>query len=1457
MGAYILLIGLFHIPYFQREACRVASAELSQYLQTKVRVEGIDVGLLNRLVLNGLYVEDQQKELLLKASLVSGKIEVMPLLFDGKIRISSIQLFNFHANVYKDTPEGKTNLQFLIDKFTSKKPKKKTPLDLRFNSVLIRGGNADFNLRYKPYTPGKFNPSHVKLQDLTANLSVKVLTNDSLNVYIRQLSLKEGCGLSLQKMSGKFTANKTMAQLTRLKIHLPGSKISIPAASFGYDLSQGKDFLKTLSFKAGIEDSHVTPADIRYVVPALSAFDDPLFLSLSASGNLRQIAVPRLKIHTENHDIDILLSGRVNLRPQPSVTADIRTCTLTSTGIRFLWNELSPKKKDLPPIVSRLGNISYQGKLRFRKPALSVAGKLHTGLGTIDARMDMTLKKAFKGDIQTKGFLLGRLLDNQKLNHIAFSLHTQGNMDKGKLTAVSLKGDISDFDFNQYRYHHVNVDGQYRHGGFAGQLRLNDHNGNLFVKGNFNMARKIPVFNIEAQLKGFNPHALRLTPKMKDTRFEAKLAANFQGNSINNLDGLIQLEDFKVVTSQQTFQMGNTWLKGEKQNGKRIVTLHSPYLKAIVRGNYTYATLPASLMRIAQENLPTLLKGRKLPHTSNDFDFTLTVDSLTPLRELLHKDIRLHQPLTLKGYVDDRQRKMRMEGHIPSFEYNGGRFETGRILCDNEGGQLHLSAQLGKYFKGTSLVSFSTDIKAHDDHLDTSLRWGNDKATTYSGELNSTIHFLKEEGKDMATTVRIKPSEVIIEDSVWNIHPALVRIEKKHIEVEDFLFEHGDQHIGINGTLSPRSEDSLTVDLKRVNLQYIFDIVNFHTVDFTGYATGKAYVKNVFSGKPDAYTNLHVSDFHFNRAYMGEMDVFSKWDRSLQGVYLDAHIKEGDISTTTVKGYVSPPRKYLDLLVTANNSNGAFIQEYTDGIFSDVAGRIRGYVRVYGQLRKVNMEGDARADMQMKVDVLNTTYRMKNQHIQLRPNIVEFMNDTIQDERGHKGLVQGALHHNFLHDLTYDFRISAADLMCYNQKEADTLPFCGTINGSGVVNIDGKAGQLNVNLNFTPTRGTEFVYITGKTGAASAADNNFITFRDKTPRREQPWIEEQNSTIQEEMPAGAPDIHMNFVMHITPDAHLKVIIDPLSGDYITATGTGTLEASWYNKGKFQMYGTYQIDHGNYKFTLQQVIHKDFAVAKGGQVHFTGDPFNAEMDLQGIYTVPSVSLNDLIPGMSFKQNNVRVNCLMNLSGPIQKPEIKFDLALPSVSEEEQELVHSAISTEEQMNMQILYLLGVGRFYTYDYVNANTNQSQSAMNSLLSSTLSGQLNQFLSRSLNLHNWNFGANLATGDRGWSDMDIEGILSGSLLNNRLLINGNFGYKENSLNTLNNSNFIGDFDVQWLINRSGTVSLKAYNKSNDRYFSRSTLYTQGIGIMLQREFDSWRQLWIFNRKKKQKQTGN
>lgn len=67
-----------------------------------------------------------------------------------------------------------------------------------------------------------------------------------------------------------------------------------------------------------------------------------------------------------------------------------------------------------------------------------------------------------------------------------------------------------------------------------------------------------------------------------------------------------------------------------------------------------------------------------------------------------------------------------------------------------------------------------------------------------------------------------------------------------------------------------------------------------------------------------------------------------------------------------------------------------------------------------------------------------------------------------------------------------------------------------------------------------------------------------------------------------------------------------------------------------------------------------------------------------------------------------------------------------------------MVRQLIATDEDMNRQVIYLLGIGRFYTANAQTAegqSTSQQQStaAMRSFLSTTLTSQLNTAISSAL----------------------------------------------------------------------------------------------------------------------------
>ena len=61
-----------------------------------------------------------------------------------------------------------------------------------------------------------------------------------------------------------------------------------------------------------------------------------------------------------------------------------------------------------------------------------------------------------------------------------------------------------------------------------------------------------------------------------------------------------------------------------------------------------------------------------------------------------------------------------------------------------------------------------------------------------------------------------------------------------------------------------------------------------------------------------------------------------------------------------------------------------------------------------------------------------------------------------------------------------------------------------------------------------------------------------------------------------------------------------------------------------------MFGSYRISQGVYKFSLQEVIRKDFIIKDGSTITFNGAPLNATLDIQAGYLVNSASLTTSFP-----------------------------------------------------------------------------------------------------------------------------------------------------------------------------------------------------------------------------------
>lgn len=168
----------------------------------------------------------------------------------------------------------------------------------------------------------------------------------------------------------------------------------------------------------------------------------------------------------------------------------------------------------------------------------------------------------------------------------------------------------------------------------------------------------------------------------------------------------------------------------------------------------------------------------------------------------------------------------------------------------------------------------------------------------------------------------------------------------------------------------------------------------------------------------------------------------------------------------------------------------------------------------------------------------------------------------------------------------------------------------------------------------------------------------------------------------------------------------------------------------------------------------------------------------------------------------------------------------------------------------MLRQIIYLLVLNKFYTPDY--SRNEYRTSEFNSIASSALSSQLSSILN-SLS-DKVQIGANIRSGQEGFTDAEVEMLLSSQLLNNRLIFNGSFGYKNNVIgsskdNMVQSNAFIGEFDLEYKLTPTGEYRLKAYNHANDKYLYSKSLTRQGVGIMFRKDFSTLREL--FRRRKR------
>ncbi|MBM6992766.1 MAG: translocation/assembly module TamB domain-containing protein [Prevotella sp.] len=1466
VGLYLTTALLINIPVVQSFIGSQVALALSQKLNTKVGLGRVDLGLLNRIIIDDVRLSDQKNKELLRASRLSAKFDYLELL-KGNISISSAQLFGMKANLYKETADSKPNFQFILDSLASKDTTQHKPLNIELKSLIIRHGELSYHQLDIPKRP-QFDFHHLHIRNLSSHLLLNTLRDDSINLYVKRLSMQEESGIDVKSLTFKLISNNKGAELKNFELLLPSSQLRLGDIKASYSLKNKKINPASIRYDGSILSSIINPRDIASFAPLLKKFNRPILLQSSFSGTSNslqlhafEVSVPHLGKNmtlSSPSDIRISVEGYINSWDKtPIWSANIRNLLVDNAGMEMLAG-------DIPEVVERMKYFSYRGRANGYGKNISTRGVLKSGTGNADVTFDLH-DKNFTGHVKTDGFNLSQLLNNDKFGQLATNINLAGNLRQKYYQA---KGTVSRIDYNGYSYHNVVVDGSFDHGLMSGKMNVNDPNLIADINGALNTNKAHSAAHLTANVSHFNPSALKLLEKqLGNATYSANIVASFTGNSLNSAMGNLSVTQLRKKTSEGEYALDSLLLKAGNNQQGHYLTLHSDFAQAQVTGKFDYKTLVQSLKNAIVRKLPSIqqltpIKYRRTP--ANDFSVQATVNRTDWLREFFGISVELPEPMRLSGSMSHGSEDIEANIFAPKIIYNGNHYKDVSIVVSSPNNDLNADISVVKIGKNGIGAEYRLEASATDDRLISVFSLDNHaRQKRLMGRLNSTIQFSRNNNGVSEARMTVSPSQISVGDSTFTIHPSSVTYSKNHLEFNDFLITSGSQHISINGVTTKDSSDSLLVDLNHVNVNYILNLVNFHAVEFSGHASGRAYVSHLF-GQPEARGRLQVDDFRFQNGRMGTLYAKVDWNRAQEEIDIDAQAIDtmlvGDIlpklRTTTISGYVSPKRNYIDLGITAKNSRGEFVESFCSSFMDHTDLTANGKVRVWGDLKDINLTGELVVNGKMGITPLNTQYTLHNDTIRCLINEIKFVNDTVYDRNGNSGIVTGSLYHDHLSQLTYDIKTKARNFLAYDWGPTYGSTFYGTVYGTGDVNIKGKSGEVNIDVNVTPQQGSQVVYDVASPTTIGSREFIHWNTRDtlSTAMQEMrlPRTDHDSIPDNQDEPDIPTDIHINFLINTNPDATLKLIMDKATGDYINLNGSGVIRASYYNKGGLDIFGNYLIDHGIYKLTIQNVIKRDFSFAQGGTIVFGGDPYAANLNLTAQYTVNSVSLSDLQIGKSFSSNNIRVNCIMNITGTPAAPKIDFSMDMPTIGTDAKQMIYSLINSEEEMNQQVLYLLAVGRFYSQGSNNASSsstteNQTSLAMQSILSGQLSQQLNTVLNSVVKNVNWNVGANISPGNEGWNNAEYEGLLSGRMLNNRLLFNGQFGYRDNSNAT---TSFIGDFDLRYLITPNGNLSVHVYNQTNDRYFTRNSLNTQGIGFILKKDFDSWKSLFGLKKKK-------
>ena len=1449
------------IPSVQNTAVRAFADFATRKLGTRVEVEHITLGMLNRVKVRGFYVEDFDADTLLYAGSVTAYLGGLSNLKEGlTINVARAEDTKFFL---RQTPRGVMNVKEVVDKLSKRKG------EGRFK-LLIRSLDAD-NLEFRLQRPSDkivadnaVDYADMQLSSIKAHIDNFYVAKGAVGGLIKSLSFDEKSGFHLDDLAAQLLVDRGVITLDDMTLRADGVDLHSPYVRLlGDGWASYKDFIRNVRLEVALENSSASSQTVGYFAPSLRRWDTTVSDAVaSMHGTVADFVgrIDNLKLEDGG-----LLQAEANVKglidiPRTKFDVKVKRLDATSREVVRLLNN-----------IARLDVGEKAGEIACRAERVKASGKFNGTLSDFDAMMQLAVATGGEVDVKCQmdmeagrrviaaradadSLNIGALLGIKSMGAASFALRADGS-PVGEGAEMVFGGEIASLAFNGYNYRNSSFEGTYGNGGVKIDVDIDDDNLKAVMSGDvaFETEQTQPIYKLLADIKQADLAALQLNRRDSIAMLDCTIAVGLMGRNIEEMQGEISFANAHYRHNEELVESDLAKLSLTKNLDNKIVEFTSPFVDAMFTTQATYADAWNYLRTIPVRYVPKLYKDggvRALSHLPDVGDgsgstyLSLTTRNATPLAACFTDDIDVAPNSRIDLVMDISRNDFELKGRSDYVSLRRYLITEMQLNVDNRSDSLAVSLSSSDLYAGSlHMTQVGVKMGARDDESMMTASFA-DSLGDLRGDLKMKALFERRDSM-RHISLDVLPSRVVRRNHVWDITSDGINIDSTRFDIRHFRVcnENDKQNLLINGVASRNLDDSLTIRLENFSLSPFARFATSLGYNVQGRTSGDVKIRSVLHDT-ELNANVHLDSLRVNDMSMPNLNLLSRWDFGRSRAALS--VKREDNGAEIAKGFFSPRDMRYYVSVQTKSLTLGLLDPILKGVISDTKGETSVDLVLQGKGNQASLDGKLIvSNMQTQLDFTKCVYKAPTAEILVRNNRFYMRDVPIFDEDKNRGSIDMNLKLDHLSNIEYDLLASFRQFKVLGTNKRDNDMFYGNVFATGEVAVRGDKAGVAMEINATTDDGSHFFMpLSGKSNISTA---DFVTFTkaaqvDTTNYlvRKKMLFERRNR--QRSAGGGAMDIAMS--LNVRPNAEVQLVIDPTVGDIIKGRGEGLLNIRVAPKaGIFEMYGDYTISEGSYLFTLQNIINKKFIIERGSTIQWTGEPLDALLNIDAIYQVKA-SLQPLLEGYisrdgSIPTRAVPVDCVIRLTDRLTRPTVNFDVLVPSVDANIQSIISNVLSTPERRSQQFLYLLLSNSFMSDSSSEASSfGVSSAAVTGF--EMLSNQLSNWLS--------NDSSNIIFRYRPRTESmmsdEVDFGFSQGLLNNRLLIEVEGNYLVDKSRVVNaTSSFTGEAYVTWLIDKAGTLRLKGFTHTIDRFDENQGLQETGLGIYYKEEFDNARDL--------------